>query len=136
MLYDEFIGRVQSRARLGTSADAVRATRATLEVLGQRLFGGEAKDLADKLPQEVGYYLRQAETSERFGLDEFFQRVSEREAVDLPVAVHHARAVVSVLRDAVSLSEIADVWANFRRTTRHCSSRAAKRSGKDIRSKE
>src|ERR1700704_1363989 len=97
MTYDEFIGQVQSRARLGTSGDAVRATRATLEVLGQRLFGGEAKDLAAQLPQEIGYYLRQAETSESFGLDEFFKRVSERERVDLPVAVHHARVVISVV---------------------------------------
>jgi uncharacterized protein (DUF2267 family) len=50
MTYDEFIGQVHHRARLGTTGDAVRATRATLEVLGERLFGGEAKDLAAQLP--------------------------------------------------------------------------------------
>lgn len=109
MNYDEFIGQVQSRARLGSSGEAVRATRATLEVLGQRLFGGEAKDLAAQLPQEVGYYLRQDGQSESFGLDEFFARVSEHAKVDLPVAVHHARAVISVVRDAVSQGEIDDV---------------------------
>ena len=36
-------------------------------------------------------------------------RVGEREAVDLPDAVFHARSVVSVLRDAVSPGEIRDV---------------------------
>jgi uncharacterized protein (DUF2267 family) len=109
MTYDEFVGQVQSRARLGSTGEAVRATRATLEVLGQRLFGGEAKDLAAQLPQEIGYYLRQDGQSERFGLDEFFARVSEREGVDLPVAVHHARAVISVVSDAASQGEIDDV---------------------------
>lgn len=109
MTYDEFIGQVQSRARLGSTGEAVRATRATLEVLGQRLFGGEAKDLAAQLPQEVGYYLRQGKSNERFGLNEFFRRVSESEGVDLPVAVHHARAVISVVHDAVSQGEIDDV---------------------------
>lgn len=54
MKYDEFMGMVQNRARLASTGEAVRATRATLQTLGQRLFGGEAKDLAAQLPQEVG----------------------------------------------------------------------------------
>ena len=109
MKYDEFVGQVQHRARLGTSGEAVRATRATLEVLGQRLFGGEAEDLAAQLPEEIGFYLTNVDEDESFGLDEFFTRVGERAGVDLPDAVHHARVVISVLQDAVSQGEIEDV---------------------------
>jgi uncharacterized protein (DUF2267 family) len=46
-------------------------------------------------------------------LNEFFERVSSHEGTALPVAVHHARAVASVLRDAVSAGEIDDVLAQL-----------------------
>ncbi len=113
MKYDEFINQVQSQARLSSSGEAVSATRATLEVLGQRLFGDEAKNLAAQLPSEISYYLLQPEINESFGVDEFFNRVSEREGVDLPDAVHHARVVISVLQEAVSPGEIEDVRAQL-----------------------
>ncbi len=102
MRYDEFVGQVQSRARLGTEGEAVRAIHATLETLGERLYGGEAHNLASQLPQEIGSYLEQPVINESFSLDEFFDRVSMREGVDLPVAVYHARVVVEVLMEAVS----------------------------------
>ena len=95
MQYHEFIGEVQNRARLGSTAEAVRATRATLEVLGERLYGGEADDLAAQLPSEIRNYLTDGDESQTFGLDEFFERVSENEGVDLPDAAHHARAVLA-----------------------------------------
>jgi uncharacterized protein (DUF2267 family) len=113
MQYDEFIGQVQHRARLASRGEAVKAARATLGVLGQRLFGGEAEDLAAQLPQEIQPYLKQAKADDSFGLDEFYQRVSETEGVDLPVAVYHARAVVSVVSNAVSEGEIEDVRAQL-----------------------
>ena len=50
MKHDEFIGQVQHRARLGSRGDAERATWATLQTLGERLAGGEAKDFASQLP--------------------------------------------------------------------------------------
>jgi uncharacterized protein (DUF2267 family) len=113
MQYDEFIGQVQHRARLAATDQAVRATRATLETLGERLFGGEADDLAAQLPEEIGIYLRQAQSNEKYSLDEFFKRVSEREGVELPDAVHHARAVISVLCEAVTPGELQDVRAQL-----------------------
>jgi uncharacterized protein (DUF2267 family) len=45
MKYDEFISQVQRRADLASREEAERATRATMETLGERLAGGEAKDL-------------------------------------------------------------------------------------------
>lgn len=108
MNFDEFVGQVQSRARLASEGEAIRAIRATLEVLSQRLAGGESRDLAAQLPTELGTYIHSG-TGERFDLDEFFRRVSAREGVDLPESVHHARAVIAVLQEAVSRGEIEDV---------------------------
>lgn len=113
MQYHEFIGKVQNRARMGTTAEAVRATRATLEVLGERLYGGAADDLAAQLPSEVRNYLTDGEESNTFGLDEFFERVSKNENVDLPDAAHHARVVMSVVQDASSHGQIKDIRAQL-----------------------
>jgi uncharacterized protein (DUF2267 family) len=112
---DQFIGLVQSRARLPSIGEALRAISATFQVLGQRLYGGEAGDLAAQLPSELGHYLLegQAHGSESFDLDEFFQRVSVLEGSDLPDAIFHARAVISVLQEAVSRGEIDDVRAQL-----------------------
>jgi uncharacterized protein (DUF2267 family) len=65
------------------------------------------------LAPEIGYYLSQAEEKGRFGMDEFFARVSCREGIDLGRSMHHARAVLSVLTEAVSSGEIADVRAQL-----------------------
>lgn len=115
MKHDEFIGQVQHRARLSSRGEAERATRVTLETLAERLAGGEAKDLAAQLPQEIGEHLRGewSGRGERFSLDEFFRRVSLREGVDLPEALYHARAVIEVLSEAVSKGEIDDVRAQL-----------------------
>lgn len=103
MKYEEFLGHVQHRAHLGSMQEAVRATRATLETLGERLFHGEKQNIAAQLPQEIGQILRDVDVSEKFDLQEFFGRVGAREQVDLPVAVHHARVVAEVLREAVDV---------------------------------
>ena len=104
MQLHEFLGQVQDRARLSSLDDALRATRATLETLGERLEGGQPGNLGAQLPEELKTLLAnpQLSASERFSSDEFFQRVSAREHEDLPAAVFHARAVVDVLTDAVA----------------------------------
>lgn len=109
MKYDEFIGEVVHRARLGTTGAAVKAIRATLETLAERLYGDEADHLAAQLPEEIGLYMQRVGRNETFTLDEFFERVAEREDVDLPEAIFHARAVISVVQDAVSAGELDDV---------------------------
>lgn len=109
MKYDKFIKEVQERAKLGSKEDALRATQATLETLGERLFGGEAKDLASQLPEGIGEMLLDVAGDQKFNLNEFYTRVSENEGVDIPVAAHHAHAVLSVVNDAVTPGEIEDV---------------------------
>lgn len=110
MNHEEFIGRVQQQGHLSSRAEAEKATRATLETLAERLAGGEAGNLAAQLPSEIGRHLRQAgQHFERMGLDDFYRKVGEREGSELPDAVHHAKAVVKVMREAVSPGELEDV---------------------------
>jgi uncharacterized protein (DUF2267 family) len=109
MKHDEFVGQVQNRARLSSRGEAEGAIRATLETLAERLAGGQASNMAAQLPPEIGRHLDQNGGGERFSLDEFFERVSQREDVDLPQAVHHCRAVIEVLREAVSPGEFEDM---------------------------
>jgi uncharacterized protein (DUF2267 family) len=113
MRYDEFVGQVQHRAQLADSGEAVHAIHATLETLGERLFGNEARELAAQLPVEIGAFLQLSKTKDRFGMDEFFDRVRDREGVNLKEAMHHARVVISVLVEAVSTGEIEDVQAQL-----------------------
>ena len=115
MKHDEFIGQVQHRARVSSRGNAEIATRATLETLAERLAGGEADDLASQLPRGIAEHLRSrlVGEGERFSVEEFFQRVSRREGVDLPKAIYHARAVIAVLYEAVSPGEMADVHAQL-----------------------
>lgn len=115
MQYDEFVGQVQHRARLASSGEAIRAISATLETLGERLYGGEANDLAAQLPRDIQPYLQALETGKDFDLREFYERVSMREEIDFPESVFHARAVMSVVMDAVSPGEIADILAQLPR---------------------
>ncbi|MBI4322379.1 MAG: DUF2267 domain-containing protein [Chloroflexi bacterium] len=113
MEYHQFLGQVQHRARLADFEDAVTATRATLQTLGERLFGGEAGNLAAQLPKEIGHYLLEATKSESFGFDEFIDRVCIREGVERPKATFHARVVMELVREAVSPSLLAKVRAQL-----------------------
>jgi uncharacterized protein (DUF2267 family) len=115
MDYQEFMGQVQHRAQLPSFEDAVTATRVTLEVLSERMAGGAPENLAAQLPREVGIFLKGpgAGSGYRFSLAEFDQLVAEREGKNLPTASFHARAVMSVVRDAVSPGEFANARAQL-----------------------
>jgi len=113
MKYKDFLGEVHARAHLAELEEAVKATRATLEVFGIRLTKDERDNLKAQLPEEIGIYLAYGGEVERFGLDEFYRRVQEREGVDMPDTIHHAQAVISVLDDAVSRGELKDIKAQL-----------------------
>lgn len=111
MQTQEFLGQVQDKAHLATLGEAMRATRATLETLAERLGPDEARHLATKLPHEIQLFLvdGSALMAERFSSNEFLLRICAREGVGLPESTDHARAVIDVLAEAVPSGEIADV---------------------------
>lgn len=116
MQYHEIVGKVQHQAHLASEGEAVRALQATLKTLGERLYGEEGEHLAAQLPNELGTFLTQDNGNQTYTLDEFLARVAEREGVDLPEAVHHARVVISVISEAVTTGEIEDVRAQLPET--------------------
>lgn len=101
MDYQEFIGQVQHRLELAKFGQAVRATRATLTTLGERLDPGEATDLASPLPMEIDRYIAEADSGQRFSYTEFLDRVSERANVDNADANYHSQQLVALLAEVV-----------------------------------
>lgn len=115
MKYDEFIKHVQSVAQLDSRQAAEQATRATLETIAERIVGDEASQLAAQLPQELGQCLQghEGENGNPFSLQEFYQRVSQKAGIEPVAAAMQTRAVFTVLNQAVTPGEFADVKANF-----------------------
>ena len=108
MNFDEFTGQVQHRLELPGTGEAVRAIRATLSTLGQRIPEGNAEDLAGSLPMEIDWYLTGAvhEHGQRFDWREFVSQVSEIEGADPPEAAYHAQVIMDLVGSAVPRSDL------------------------------
>lgn len=104
MDYDRFVGLVQHRARMDSRASAEAAIRATFSTLSERLAGGLPDSIGSQLPDEVSRHLQSPGTGESFDLQQFWDRIADRErpATETPDAAFHARAVMSVVDEAVS----------------------------------
>jgi uncharacterized protein (DUF2267 family) len=107
MNFDEFTGTVQHRLELPGTGETVRAIRATLSTLGQRLSAGQAEDLAGSLPMEIDWYLTGGvdEHGQRFDWQEFVTRVSEIEHADRPDAAYHAQVILDLVHSVVPQSD-------------------------------
>lgn len=111
MKRDEIVSAVRETGRIDSVEHAESAIGATLSVLGERLAGGETKDLASQLPPVFAQALPPSGRGERFALDEFYRRVAEREGrgCDEAHARQHARAVVAALKASISPDEFEEV---------------------------
>jgi uncharacterized protein (DUF2267 family) len=112
--YETFIAKVGSDTQ-APRQQAERAVRATLQTLAERISGGEARDMAEQLPPELGPLLHDGSRAEPFDLDEFVRRVAEREQVTPETAAQHARAVFAALGSAVSPDELHDLASELPR---------------------
>lgn len=119
----EIVAAVRESAGIDTTEHAEQAVKATLQVLGRRL-STEAQDLAAQLPTELADQLGQSGEVERFGLQEFYQRVAEAEGQGCSAdhARQHARAVTAALREAVGpeyrhiLDQLPEGWEDLLHT--------------------
>jgi uncharacterized protein (DUF2267 family) len=112
-----FANRVARYAKL-SRPEAVRATRAVLETLGERISGGQVRDLAALLPRDLTEPLevgnsRSHDAARPLSLDEFVLRVAQREGVTFDEAREHARAVFASLREAIPDKEFRDTAAQL-----------------------
>jgi len=113
MQFSQFVGQAQHRLELPDEGPAVRAIRATLTTLGERIQEGEAKDLASSLPMEIDRFLLTADSSQRFDYTEFVARVAEREHADRSDAAYHSKRIVQLLAEAVPPGELDQVRAQL-----------------------
>jgi len=109
MNYKEFMGNAQHRLELDELGPAVRATRAVLTTLGERIGPGEASGLASPLPMEVDRYLTDADSGETFGYHEFVDRVAQRGGVDGSDANYYAETIVGLVGEVVPAGNIEKV---------------------------
>ena len=107
MDFDEFTGTAQHRLELGGTGETLRAIRATLLPLGERLPAGHAEDLAASLPMEIKWYMTGGVTEhgQRFDWPEYLTRVSEITGEDRADAAYHARVVADLVREVVPASD-------------------------------
>ncbi|MFP8958468.1 DUF2267 domain-containing protein [Natrialbaceae archaeon A-CW3] len=109
MDFDEFTGTIQHRLEFPDTGRTLRAIRATLMTLGERIPEGNANDFAASLPMEIKWYMTGAvhDHGQRFDWNEFLDRVTEieGEGVDKPEAAYHARVVIDLVETLVPPSD-------------------------------
>jgi uncharacterized protein (DUF2267 family) len=105
---DQFIEIVQQAALIDHQT-AERAVQAVLQTLGERLSVGEARDLAEQLPPDIGAWLAPDRRSPRMSVQDFLRCVAVREGIDIGTAACHARAVFVALGRAVDPRDLRDV---------------------------
>ncbi|MBD3241314.1 MAG: DUF2267 domain-containing protein [Chitinivibrionales bacterium] len=113
MKYDDFIKMVQARAEIGTKEQASQCVQSFLQTLGERLYRTERDKLAAQLPDQLKPHLYGHDGTDEFLLEEFYNRMGARCGLRYGEAVHRARAIASVLREAVSEGEIGDVLSQL-----------------------
>lgn len=109
MNFREFTGEVQHRIKGARQAEAVRASRAVLTTLGERLSADEAADVAGVLPMEIDRYLLEADSGQRFDFSEFVDRVAERDSVDGADAAFRSKAIMDLVWELEPPGEDRDI---------------------------
>jgi len=117
MRFEDFIERVARRSGLARD-EAVRATQAVLEALGERISKGQVDDLAARLPAELEQPLKRGTARSKgaarpLSLDEFVRAIANREGSTPEQAQGHAGSVFATLREAVGEKEFADTVAQL-----------------------
>jgi uncharacterized protein (DUF2267 family) len=118
--YDEFVDRVAQLTGLSRE-QASNLTQTTLQILADRISGGQATDLAASLPEKLARPLQTSpqKPAEKYSFTEFVERVRTR-AADVPreAVLPGIRAVMLTLRDAVPDKEFQDTLAQLPRQFR------------------
>jgi uncharacterized protein (DUF2267 family) len=96
---------------------ARKATEAVLETLAVRISAGEVEDLEKEVPpplrSALGRGLRESPEARRMSVDEFLDRIAEREGTGREEAAEHTRAVFAALRELISDKELSDIAAQL-----------------------
>lgn len=85
----------------------------TLGTLAERISPGQARDLAERLPQELRPCVQHDRPPAPFHLDQFLRRIEKQMGADREAAERLARAVLGALWTAVGPKEFADMRAQL-----------------------
>jgi uncharacterized protein (DUF2267 family) len=99
MLGDSFLGRVQDLGGFTGPAESLRAVRAVLIGLGERLRDEERKALARELPSSTLDALARCAYLGDFDREELFARVARHGGTDRGFAVERAEIVLRALAE-------------------------------------
>ncbi len=113
MNYAQFIEQVRDCAQLDSKEQAEKITVAALETLGERLSRQERNDLAAQLPPELKKMLNRRPTTDRFSLEEFYNRFGARAGLTYGDAVKQSHEVMRVMCQAAASRELDDILAEF-----------------------
>jgi uncharacterized protein (DUF2267 family) len=105
---DEFHANVRDRAEYASHEEAAHVTRLTLARLGERLTGGQAKNLAAQLPAELQPPLLQAAATPATssGIHEFLRQLAGDLNATEETARWDASAVLTTLAEAINGSQL------------------------------
>lgn len=111
MQYPEFIHEAKTRLGVETEQDVLTAARAFFHTLVEHQAGNAADKLGAQLPApllEIIHEISPAERGqgERFRLDEFYERVSNRAGVDAETGQRYSQQLMRLLGEMVTAGEI------------------------------
>ena len=108
-----FIERVADATQI--SDDVAEAlVEGTLRTLARRISGGEAEDLAQRIPLRLRpFVFKIRENAEVFSYREFIDRVAEYADVDNATAERGVAAVMRALGDEVGAKQLSDTLAQL-----------------------
>lgn len=107
MDYDRFIDRVEERAELWSRDKVEQVAQTTLEVLGETLSTSERTWVMTRLPEPLDDALTRTWGGQRFDLEEFYDRISQREGLVVDFAGQQARLICTVLSEELD-AEVLD----------------------------
>jgi len=108
-----FIDKVAEYAQVSND-QATALTEATLRTLSQRISGGEAADLADRMPDPLRPLLvKSQEEAEAFPFEEFIDRVAAETGLDHEIARRGVGAVLQAMHATVGHKEFEDFMSQL-----------------------
>jgi uncharacterized protein (DUF2267 family) len=116
MDYEHIIAVIRRAAGGLSSEEAELAAHATLQTLGERLSRIQALHILRELPAELKPWIYTVTDAAALNIDEFLNKVADREDTDVETALRHARAVFFALGDALSPAEVTHLAASLPQT--------------------
>ena len=106
----EFYAKVRERGGYESAEEAQRNTTIVLGLLGERLVGGESKDLAAQLPVELQPALLEAgEGAAGIGVEQFLSRAAQALGASEETATWDVSAVLTTVAEAVTGGQLNQV---------------------------